>query len=54
MMYKCPSGDALCDAAGKCPKCGTEMVAISGGAAKKAAVKAAVKPAAVKAEVKTN
>ena len=30
MTYKCPMGDALCDAAGKCPKCGMEMVAISG------------------------
>lgn len=29
MMYKCPKGDALCDTGGKCPKCGTEMVAIS-------------------------
>ena len=28
MTYKCPKGDALCDAPGKCPLCGTEMVSI--------------------------
>jgi rubrerythrin len=25
MTYRCPKGDALSDAPGKCPKCGTEM-----------------------------
>jgi hypothetical protein len=53
-MYKCPKGDALCDTGGKCPKCGEEMVSISGGAAKKAVAKPAVKPAAAKTDVKTN
>ena len=48
MMYKCPKGDALCDTGGKCPKCGEEMVSISGGAAKK--MKA--KPAETKMEPK--
>jgi Cu/Ag efflux protein CusF len=55
MAYQCPKGCALVDAAGKCPKCGTELVAIGGGAAKKAEkakAPAAAAPAAVKEEVK--
>ena len=53
MMYKCPKGDALCDTGGKCPKCGEEMVSMSGAPAKKAAVKPMAKEApAPKAEAK--
>jgi hypothetical protein len=52
MAYQCPKGCALVDAAGKCPKCGTELVAIGGGAAKKAEKAKAAAPAAVKEEVK--
>ena len=32
MTYKCPKGDALCDASGKCPLCGTELVPIKSSA----------------------
>ncbi|MEY4934609.1 MAG: hypothetical protein RIS64_968 [Bacteroidota bacterium] len=50
MTHQCPKGCSVVDAPGKCPKCSTELVAIGGGAAKKAekAVKAAVAPAEVK------
>jgi predicted Zn-ribbon and HTH transcriptional regulator len=46
MAYQCPKGCALVDAPGKCPKCSTELVAIGGGAAKKAEKKAAAPAAA--------
>ena len=53
MMYKCPKGDALCDTGGKCPKCGEEMVSMSGAPAKKTAVKPMSKVAPTpKAEAK--
>ena len=49
MTHQCPKGCSVVDAPGKCPKCSTELVAIGGGAAKKAekAGKAAA-PAEVK------
>ena len=45
MSFKCPKGDALSDAGGKCPKCGTEMEAMvpETKMAKKASAKKAVK-----------
>ena len=43
MTFKCPKGDALADSGGKCPKCGTEMVAIGATAAPKKATKKAMK-----------
>jgi hypothetical protein len=43
MTFKCPKGDALADSGGKCPKCGTEMVAIGASAAPKKAAKKAMK-----------
>lgn len=46
MTHKCPKGCALTDAAGKCPKCGADMVAMAPAKAKKAAAKTEAKPAA--------
>jgi hypothetical protein len=43
MTFKCPKGDAVADSGGKCPKCGTEMVAIGATAAPKKAAKKAMK-----------
>ena len=43
MTFKCPKGDALSDAGGKCPKCGTEMEAMMPMAAPKMAKKASAK-----------
>jgi hypothetical protein len=51
MTFKCPKGDAISDGGGKCPRCGTEMVAMEAAAAPKKAAKKAAKMEKVPAKV---
>jgi hypothetical protein len=46
MTHQCPKGCSMVDAPGKCPKCSADLVAVGGGAAKKAAKKASAPAAA--------